>query len=138
MRIPRILIAIFSAILSLGAAQAQQLRDADGGSATYKQFADGLFVRERLAPQRSGDVVISVWDLNVGPGRRSAPVKLPGGAVMDVRLGQGVLLIDREEKIDLKPGAAASVDEGRTIQFDNSAGTGPLAIRVTLIRFSDN
>lgn len=138
MSILRLFTVVLCTILCIGAADAQQLAAQTTKRTGFQKAAEGLFVRERVAPRRSDTVTMAVWDVNIGPGQISAPFAFPGGSIVDVRVGTGTLMIDNEKPVALKPGAIATIDEGRTVRFDNREGTGPLTARLTIIRLNDN
>lgn len=98
----------------------------------FEQMTSGLFVRKTYEADSTGRLRVQIWDLLVGPGKKSEPVELPGAAILEVRSGSGTIILDTERKL-LALGTSLSVDEGSSIAFDNSNGAGRLAIRTIVI-----
>lgn len=99
----------------------------------FKQLAPGLMARTIYKAEQTGDLEVEIWELLVGPGKKSEPAKLPGGAVAEVRSGTGVVTM-ADKRRDLKSGIGFSIDDGETFQFENSSQEESLALRVVLIR----
>ena len=98
-----------------------------------KQFAPGLMARPVYKAEQTGDLEVEVWELLVGPGKKSEPAKLPGAAVAEVRSGTGVATIG-EKRQELKSGTGFSIPEGANLQLENTSQEDGLALRVVLIR----
>ena len=79
-----------------------------------------------------GPYRIALWDLLVGPGMASEPVKMPGGAVVEVRSGTGRAVIDGQAR-EISGGVTFVVHEGSSLALSNGRDDLALALRVTLI-----
>ena len=83
--------------------------------------------------EQTGDLEIQIWELLVGPGKKSEPAKLPGAGVAEVRSGTGVATIG-DKRQELKSGTGFSIPEGESFQLENASQDEGLALRVVLIR----
>lgn len=99
----------------------------------FKQYAPGLMARTIYKAEQTGDLEVEIWELLVGPGKKSEPAKLPGAAVAEVRSGAGVVTIG-EKRRDLKSGTGFSIDDGEAFQLENNSQDEGLSLRVVLIR----
>jgi hypothetical protein len=90
-----------------------------------------LLGRTVYRSEGGGPVVVEARDLLLGPGRRTAEVRLEGAAVMEVRQGRGVLSVDGRAQ-PLATGATGSVDQGQPFTLTND-GPAPLIIRVYVL-----
>ncbi len=99
----------------------------------FKQYAPGLLARTIYKAEQTGDLEVEVWELLVGPGKKSEAAKVPGAAVAEVRSGSGVVTIG-EKRRDIKSGTGFSIDDGEAFQIENSSQEEGLALRVVLIR----
>jgi len=99
----------------------------------FKQFAPGLMARPIYKAEQTGDLEIQIWELLVGPGKKSEPAKLPGAGVAEVRSGTGVATIG-DKRQELKSGTGFSIPEGESFQLENASQDEGLALRVVLIR----
>lgn len=98
---------------------------------TYRQYAEGLLVREVYTTRDR--VVIDIWDLMVGPGKTSASVNLPGSVVLEVRSGSGTLVQgDRREALRL--GTVLSLPSQARFSLSNASRTQPLVLRAIIAR----
>jgi hypothetical protein len=98
---------------------------------TYRQFAEGLLVREVYTTRDR--VVVDIWDLMVGPGKTSAPASLPGSVVLEVRSGSGSLVQgDRREALRL--GTVLSLPAQARFSLTNASRTQPLVLRAIIAR----
>src|SRR5229473_5249580 len=73
-----------------------------------RQYAPGLLVRTSYVAESSAAYRVEIWDLVVGPGKTSAAVKLPGGAVLEVRAGSGTVVIQGKRR-EFRPGAVFTI-----------------------------
>jgi len=99
----------------------------------FKQFAPGLMARPIYKAEQTGDLEVEIWELLVGPGKKSEPTKLPGAGVVEVRGGTGVASIG-EKRQELKSGTGFSIPEGESLRLENTSPEEGLALRVVLIR----
>ena len=99
----------------------------------FKQFAPGLMARSIYKAEQTGDLDIEIWEMLVGPGKKSEPARLPGAGVAEVRGGTGVATIG-EKRQELKSGTGFSIPEGQTFQLENSSQEEGLELQVVLIR----
>jgi gentisate 1,2-dioxygenase len=99
----------------------------------FKQYAPGLMARTVYKAEQTGDFEVEIWELLVGPGKKSEAAKVPGGAIAEVRSGTGVVTIG-EKRRDLKSGTGFSIDDGEAFQFENTSQEEGLALRLVLIR----
>lgn len=98
----------------------------------FRQYVPGLLARTNYEAPSTGRYRIALWDLLVGPGKTSQPVKLPGGAVIEVRSGAGRATIDGQAR-EISGGATFAVDQGSSLALANTRDDLGLALRVTLI-----
>lgn len=98
----------------------------------FHQYAPGLLARVNYEADSTGRYRIALWDLLVGPGKASDPVRLPGGAVVEVRSGRGRATIDGQAR-DITGGATFVVHQGSTLALTNGRDDLALSLRVTLI-----
>jgi len=101
-------------------------------ASTFHQYATGLLARTTYAADSTGPYRVEIWDLVVGPGMRSAPAALPGGAVFEVRAGSGQIEIERKRQ-ELAQGAAVAVAQGVHFSLVNGRKDLQLAIRAVVI-----
>ena len=98
----------------------------------FRQYAPGLLARVNYQADAEGRWRVAIWDLLVGPGRTSDAVKLPGGAVVEVRAGSGRAIVDGNPR-EIAGGVTFAVDEGSSLTLANGNTEVALALRVTLI-----
>lgn len=103
------------------------------GRDTFHQYAEGLLVRPVFASDSAGAYRVEVWDLLVGPGMRSAEVRLPGGAVCEVRAGSGVLRREGGRDLQLAPGATFTLSEGARFVVANGRDDLGLSIHAVIV-----
>jgi hypothetical protein len=99
----------------------------------FKQFAPGLMARTIYKAEGTGDLDVEIWEMLVGPGKKSEPAKLPGAGVAEVRSGTGVATVG-EKREELKSGTGFSIPEGATFQLENSSQEEGLSLQVVLVR----
>jgi len=99
---------------------------------SYRQYAPGLLARTVYKADQTGDLNVEIWDLLVGPGKRSEAATLPGGAVFEIRSGNGAVTIAGKRR-DVKTGATLSLDDGDSFQIENTSADEPVSIRLVLI-----
>ena len=99
----------------------------------FKQFAPGLMARTIYKAEGTGDLDVEIWEMLVGPGKKSEPAKLPGAGVAEVRSGTGVATIG-DKRQELKSGTGFSIPEGATFQLENSSQEESLDLQVVLVR----
>jgi len=98
----------------------------------FRQYAPGLLARVNYQVDSSGPYRIALWDLLVGPGKASEPIKLPGGAVVEVRSGSGRAIIDGKVR-EVAGGVTFVVHQGSSLALTNGRNDLALALRVTLV-----
>lgn len=103
----------------------------------YRQFAPGLLARTTYKAEQTGRVGVEIWDLLVGPGKKTDAVTLPGGVVFEIRSGNGLVTVGGNRR-EVKTGATFSFDEGEAFQIENRSADEAISIRVVLIRGSQN
>lgn len=99
----------------------------------YRLLTAGLLVRTRFVADRSALHAVEIWDVMVGPARRSEKARLPGAAILEVRSGTGVLSSGGEPRT-LRAGAVVSVDEATEFTLANGDKESPLILRATIVR----
>jgi len=100
----------------------------------YRQLGPGVLSRKVFdAAGAVADPAVEVLDLLVAPGQRAADVSLPGGAVFEVRAGNGVLTTSGMKE-DLKTGSMFVVSQGARFTVENT-GDVPVTMRVFVITF---
>jgi hypothetical protein len=99
----------------------------------FKQFAPGLMARTIYKAEQTGDLDVEIWELLVGPGKKSEAAKLPGAGIAEVRSGTGVVTI-AEKRRELKSGIGFSIDDGETFQLENSSQEEGLTLQLVVIR----
>lgn len=98
----------------------------------FRQYAPGLLARVNYQSDATGRWRVAIWDLLVGPGKTSDAVRLPGGAVIEVRAGAGRAVVDGKPR-EISGGMTFAVDEGSSLALANGSSDAALALRVTLI-----
>jgi hypothetical protein len=116
-------------VLFLPAALPQQTPP-DAGR-TYRQYAEGLLVREVYTT--SDRVTVDIWDVMVGPGKTSASVTLPGSVVLEVRSGSGTL-VQGDARQALRLGTVLSLPSEARFSLSNASRTQPLVLRAIIAR----
>lgn len=98
----------------------------------FEQYASGLLVRKTYRPDVPGPLALEIWDLRVGPGKKSEPLSLPGAAVLEVRFGEGLIFIDGRVQ-ETRMGASLAIPEGAQFWVDNGRSERAFAARAILI-----
>lgn len=98
----------------------------------YQQYAEGLLARTVHSSEIGDGLRVELWDLLVGPGRRTAPFRLPGGAVLEIRGGGGNAVVSGKEQ-RVRTGSAVRADDGSQIVLVNSDAESPLTVRAIVI-----
>ena len=119
-------------VLSAGDGAAQATRRQIPSTPAYQQLVPGLLARTRFVAPATAERRVELWDLLVGPGKRSAPVTLPGGAVLEVRGGSGRITIGDKHQ-ELRTGTTLSVADGTSFQLANARNDLGLSIRATVV-----
>jgi hypothetical protein len=101
-------------------------------TAMYRQLVPGLLARTRIAADAPRDRRVELWDLLVGPGKRSDSVTLPGGVVLEVRAGSGRIIIAGRER-ELRPGSTLAIADGTPFVLVNGRDDLGLSLRATVI-----
>jgi hypothetical protein len=99
---------------------------------TYRQLVPGLLVRARIAADAPANRRVELWDLLVGPGKRSDSVTFPGGVVLEVRGGRGRIIIAGREQ-ELRPGSTLSIPDGTSFVLVNGRDDLGLSLRATIV-----
>ena len=99
----------------------------------YKQYAAGLLARTVYRTDESPRFRVEIWDLLVGPGKKSDPVTLPGGAVLEVRAGAGTISAGENTR-EVKLGTTMAIEDGQSFQIQNGSTDSALSIRAVVIQ----
>ena len=134
-----LLILWLVAVVALGSTAPGATQIAQGGRpphvqdlSSFRQAVPGLLVRTRFVAKAGTGRQVELWDLLIGPGRRSDRVRLPGPAVLEVRGGAGAVLINQKRQ-DLRAGASLAIPEGASVLFANARNDLGLDLRVTIV-----
>jgi hypothetical protein len=98
----------------------------------FKQYAPALLTRTVYVAQAAAPYRVEMWDLLVGPRRKTDAVSLPGSAVLEVRSGEGLVTIDGNPQA-VRMGSTFAIDEGSKFSIDNGQQHRPLSIRAIVI-----
>jgi len=101
-------------------------------SQMFRQYAEGLLARTVYVSEGDGPFRVEIWDLLVGPGRRTVPFQLPGGAVLEFRSGAGNAVVSGKEQ-RVRPGTSVRADDGSQIVLVNANSDTLLAVRAIVI-----
>jgi hypothetical protein len=99
----------------------------------YRQIVPGLLGRKRFVSERNGPFVVEIWDLMVGPGRRTESASLSGAVVLEVRSGVGVLASGGQSR-ELRTGNTTTLEEKADFSLSNGDKESPLILRATVLR----
>lgn len=99
----------------------------------YKQFVSGLLAQTVYVAATSGPYAVEVWDLTVGPGKRSEAATLPGAAIIEIRSGAGTVTVAGRSR-EVRIGATFSIGEGESFTIANRSPEEALMIRATIVR----
>jgi mannose-6-phosphate isomerase-like protein (cupin superfamily) len=99
----------------------------------YKQFAPGLLAQTVYVAEPTGRYAVEVWDLTVGPGRKSEAATLPGAAIFEIRSGAGTVAVAGRSR-EVRIGATFSLGEGESFTVANGSPEEALMIRATIVR----
>ena len=99
----------------------------------YKQYVAGLLARTVYRTDENPRFTVEIWDLLVGPGKKSDPATLPGGAIFEVRAGSGVINAGDNSR-DVKLGATMAIEDGQSFQIQNGSADSALSIRAVIIQ----
>ena len=102
---------------------------------TYQETTPGLLSRPAFKAD-AGDTTVEIIDLLVGPGRRSEPMVLSGGALLDVQGGTATLLVDGKGQ-SVQPGKVVPIAPNRRIAIDNSRSERSLVARLIVLSRRD-
>lgn len=97
----------------------------------FTSLAPGILTRTVYSAGSGAGYRVEVRDLLVGPGQKASAVSLPGGAVIEVRSGQGVITVAGQRR-ELRIGATLTLSQDQAFDVENTGGGG-LAIRVHLL-----
>jgi hypothetical protein len=124
------LLAVLAVILGSGFARAQV--EVPPAESLLKQIAPGLLARTIYTAVPTGPYRVEIWELVVGPGRRSEATSLPGGVVLEVRSGNGIITVgERHHKVT--NGSTLSVAEGSAFAIQNTNEESALSLRAVVI-----
>jgi hypothetical protein len=115
-------------LLTLGGAVALAQRDAPG---SYQETSPGLLSRPVFKAD-AGNTTIEIIDLLVGPGMKSEPMVLDGGALLDVQGGTATLVVDGKGQ-SVQPGNVVPLAQGRRFAIDNSRAQRSFVARLILL-----
>ena len=120
------------ATFPLAAAEQEQASVANEQTDRYREYAPGLLVRKTYVSGTDGELRAGVWDLLVGPGKRTSKVSLPGAAILLIRSGKGLVSV-ADKREDVSIGMALSIAQGDELVIDNRQGTTAIAIRAIVV-----
>ena len=129
---PRETVASTAAVGAIVAPQQARLSETEPLQ-PLREFAPGLMARTLYVAESNDPYRIEVWDLLVGPGKKTSAVSLPGAAVIEIRSGRGVLTIAGKAG-DVAQGAVISVNDGDQLAIENRAPDVGLIMRATVVR----
>ena len=122
-----------TALCSLFAFAATTVHAADRAEGLmYSEAASGLLSRSLFQSRDLGSHSLEIRDVLVGPGRRSAPLALTGGSILDVQAGSATLEIDGKSQA-IKPGTVLSLKQGQSFAIDNRRQTRSLVARLIVV-----
>jgi hypothetical protein len=98
----------------------------------FKQYAPALLTRTVYMAPAAAPYHVEMWDLLVGPSRKTDAVSLPGSAVLEVRSGAGLVTIDGKPHA-LRMGSTFAINEGSQFAIDNGQQPRALSIRAIVI-----
>ena len=98
----------------------------------FKQYAPALLTRTVYVAPADAPYHVEMWDLLVGPRRKTDAVSLPGSAVLEVRSGAGLVTIDGKPHA-LRMGSTFAINEGSQFAIDNGQQPRALSIRAIVI-----
>ena len=99
----------------------------------YRKYADGLYMLalfRTVSADRSYQV--DVWNLLVGPGQETTEFELPGTAILLVRAGSAVIVVDDGKGTELEMGGTLVVEPASRLRITNRAEDRPISVRVTM------
>jgi hypothetical protein len=99
----------------------------------YEKYADGLYVLplfRTVSADRSYQV--DVWNLLIGPGQETADFALPGTAILLVRAGSLIVVVDDSRETGLEMGGTLVVQPESRLRITNRATDRPINVRVTM------
>ena len=96
----------------------------------YRQLAPGVLSRKVFDATGAGHAVETL-DLLIAPGQRASDVSLPGGAVFEVRTGNGAVTTSGKKQ-DVKTGSTFALPQGASFTLENTSDV-PMTIRVFVI-----
>ena len=127
----RVVSLVVALVLAAVFVTAQQRRQVPRPIPMYEQYAEGLLART-IYVSEGGPQRVEIWDLLVGPGRRTAPFRLPGGAVLETRSGQGNVTVSGKQ-YRVTTGTPFTADEGSEIVLVNGNSDIGLYVRAIVI-----
>jgi hypothetical protein len=98
----------------------------------FSKFVDGLATRTLFQTSDETGTQVEVRDLLIGPRQKTESASLPGGAVLEIRSGDGTIQIGEKQQ-ELKPGATLSVPERAAVTIENKSDI-PMTIRAFLFK----
>jgi hypothetical protein len=96
----------------------------------YTEAGKGLLVRTIFQTDGPQGTRIRIQDFLVAPGQTTVNVSLPGAAVVEVRSGNGSIVV-RERREEITSGRTVSISEGESFAIENNTPL-PIALRVYL------
>src|SRR5215470_8153837 len=97
----------------------------------YRQLVPGILSRKIFDAPGSAEYAVEALDLLIAPGQRASNVALPGGAVLEVRSGSGVVTSGGKRQ-DVKTGSTFAVSQGASFEVENTDDM-PLTFRAVVI-----
>jgi hypothetical protein len=103
----------------------------------YQQWVPGLLSRPVFKTSETGNTTVEVVDLLVGPGHSSQPIRLAGGALLDVQSGSASLIVDGKAQ-RIQAGSVVPLAQNQKIAFDNKSEPRALVARLILLSRTGN
>lgn len=97
------------------------------------QYAPGVLAKTSFRATTRDALAIEIWDLVVGPGKRSERFLLPGGAVLEVKSGRGSVDVAGKSN-DVRLGSVISVAERDSLALTNNDPEASLVLRAVVVR----
>ena len=97
----------------------------------FRELAPGVSARTVFASAEPADLTVEVRDLEVGPKRGIAPLRVTGAAILEVRAGRGTFVVGQQPR-ELVPGAVVAVPADTAFSLRNT-GDRTLSLRLYVI-----
>ncbi|WP_222982490.1 hypothetical protein [Flagellimonas meishanensis] len=101
------------------------------GPYSYSEIAKNLFAKEFQVFGTDNGPIIRFIDFNIGPGRITEGITLPGAVQIQVVSGGNDLVVNNN-RLDKGLGATMAIPEGEQIIVDNRKGIKPVKLRAVI------